>query len=626
LSAFAPEASAQSSRWTDLGLGTPGQFGIPILEATNPRYGQWLTVSLSNARMGAPMALVIGTSRIDLPLLGGLLVPDPQILINGMTHPVLGTHDLRVAVPPSCFQAPVYVQALVLDPFSAAGLAFSNALTTVFRPHVPSDFNGDGISDHAVGNPGENVGALADAGAVIVAYGGNALPTEVLVQGESINGSLQGTPQASDAYGKALASGDFDADGYADLAIGAPGEDLGTETEVGSVFVIYGSAQGLQGGGAGRNDQLFRQGLNGLGGAPETGDGFGTILSSGDFDGDGHDDLAVGIPLEDNNVTDQGVVQILFGSPSGLITAGDLWISDTIDIAINDRFGFALAAGDFDGDGDDELAVGHPYDDINGLGNAGAVTIVHPGTATAPTRLYQSASVGGETIGGVAEAGDYFGFSLTVGDFDRDAYLDLAIGSPYEGVGAESNAGAVNVVFGGSRGLSGVGDQIWTQDSTGIFDAAEANDNFGWSLAAGDFDRDGAWDLAIGVPREVVNGVRIGMVQVIRGLAGSGLSSGGNLHFHQELAGVLGVGDPEDHFGWSLFVGDFDGDCDADLSIGVPGDAVNGAAAAGAVQVLFSAGNGLGTLGNVLLNQGNLPGTVEAGDRFGAALPGSSDR
>jgi hypothetical protein len=419
LSAFAPEASAQSSRWTDLGLGTPGQFGIPILEATNPRYGQWLTVSLSNARMGAPMALVIGTSRIDLPLLGGLLVPDPQILINGMTHPVLGTHDLRVAVPPSCFQAPVYVQALVLDPFSAAGLAFSNALTTVFRPHVPSDFNGDGISDHAVGNPGENVGALADAGAVIVAYGGNALPTEVLVQGESINGSLQGTPQASDAYGKALASGDFDADGYADLAIGAPGEDLGTETEVGSVFVIYGSAQGLQGGGAGRNDQLFRQGLNGLGGAPETGDGFGTILSSGDFDGDGYDDLAVGVPWEAvGAVEDAGAVNVLYGTSTGLLATGSQFL--------------------------------------------------HQNTSGVP---------------GGAETSDRFGWSLATGDFDDDGFTDLAVGAPYEDVGVTDD-GAVWILRGTLGGVTGSGSWMVSQGTSGIEGALETSDRFGWSLVA----------------------------------------------------------------------------------------------------------------------------------------------
>ena len=83
------------------------------------------------------------------------------------------------------------------------------------------------------------------------------------------------------------------------------------------------------------------------------------------------------------------------------------------------------------------------------------------------------------------------------GDFNDDGYDDLAVGVPYEDVGAIANAGAVNVIYGSPNGLTPAGDQLWHQDSPGILGRAEANDRFGAALAAGDFNGDGLTDFMI---------------------------------------------------------------------------------------------------------------------------------
>src|SRR6266496_1013289 len=102
-------------------------------------------------------------------------------------------------------------------------------------------------------------------------------------------------------------------------------------------------------------------------------------------------------------------------------------------------------------------------------------------------------------------------------DFNGDGSADLAIGIPFEDVGAIGNAGAVEVMYGSAAGLTATGDQFWTQDATGT-DPSEAGDNFGSFVATGDFDGDGFTDLAIGAPFEDVGAVaNAGAVTVLYG-------------------------------------------------------------------------------------------------------------
>jgi hypothetical protein len=129
----------------------------------------------------------------------------------------------------------------------------------------------------AVGAPGEDIGTAVDAGAVNSLHGsssglvGNA---RVLFQGAA---GVPGTAETGDRFGSALADGvvfftSFNVDALGDLAVGVPGEDVGAATDAGAVNILDGSATGLVG------DGLFIQGAGGVGGAAESGDGFGTAV------------------------------------------------------------------------------------------------------------------------------------------------------------------------------------------------------------------------------------------------------------------------------------------------------------------------------------------------------------
>ena len=366
------------------------------------------------------------------------------------------------------------------------------------------DFNSDGFYDLAVGVQQEDIGAVNAAGAVHIFYGSatglTAAGNELLSQNTL---GVVDTAEAGDEFGRALAVGDFDRDGYGDLAVGVPYEDVGAFANAGAVHVFYGSAAGLS-----TRDQFWHQDVADVEGGCEADDNFGFALTAGDFDRNGYADLAIGVPLEDSSaVANAGAVNVLYGSASGLTAAGDeVWTQDSANIEdtaeTNDNFGYALRTGDFNGDGRADLAVGAPYESVGALAEAGAVNVLYGaagGLTSANDELWHQGVAGVE---GGAEEGDWFGWRLTAGDFNGDGRADLAVGVPHEDVGAIANAGAVNVLYGAASGLTATGDQIWDQDSSGIQETAEANDEFGRALTAGDFDGDGYADMAVGVPYE----------------------------------------------------------------------------------------------------------------------------
>ena len=492
---------------------------------------------------------------------------------------------------------------------------------------VRGDFDGDGIGDLAIGAPGEDVGAVSDAGVAHVIYGSAGGLTATGSQYWSQNSAgVADTAEAGDEFGSALSAGDFNGDGRDDVAIGAPGEDVGSYTDGGVVHVLYGSAAGLTASGS----QHWSQNAVGISDTIESGDHFGAALATGRLNTDGFAELVVGVPDEDIGTTvDAGVVQVIPGAASGLTATGEqYWHQNSAGVAdaieTGDGFGAALAIGDLNSTAGQDLAIGAPAEDVGSTVDAGVVHVLYgsAGGATGTGSQYWEQDSPG--LADAVEVGDRFGSALAAGSLDSDAFAELVVGVPDEDVGPYADAGVVQVLLGAAGGLTATGSQYWQQNSAGIADAVEPGDGFGGSLAIGAMNNVVGLDLAIGAASEDVGAtVDAGVVHVIFGSA-AGLTATGSQYWTQNAPGLADAVETGDRFGNALTAGKFNSDAFADLVVGVPDEDVGANVNAGVVQVLPGAASGPTATGSQYWTQNSagIADSVEAGDGFGGALAG----
>ncbi|HSU34617.1 MAG TPA: hypothetical protein VLJ88_03055 [Propionibacteriaceae bacterium] len=285
---------------------------------------------------------------------------------------------------------------------------------------------------------------------------------------------------------------------------------------------------------------------------------------------------------------------------------------------------------DFNGDGRSDTVVADPYATVNGQAQAGRVNVLY---GDADGKIGEGARgvvyQGYQTLGGVAEANDRFGFALAVADLNCDNSTDLVVGTPNEDLNGQADSGYVQIIWGGPGGLGFHDDRTLTQANIPNADIT-AGDQFGYAVDAledvgqGGTGAPDAFALAIGVPGGNIGGHNdSGWVAMLHAYDGGNVTNA----ISQNSTGVPGSAEAGDRFGAAVSINQFlpadpsHPTFEIDVVVGAPNEDVGTKKDAGSVTVVkdvyfedFP--------GSVSLTQDSagVPGAAEAGDKFGRSL------
>lgn len=475
---------------------------------------------------------------------------------------------------------------------------------------IAADLNNDGLSDLIVGSPfnGGPDGSRTNAGAVFVLFSRPNQPISGVrdLAGVKPDVILYGA-DAGDLFGFSLAAGDVNGDGRPDVIIGAPQADGpdNSRTNVGEVYVFFGGSSLA---GAPVRDLRSSSAdvtIYGWGGLPnaKSPDQAGSAVAAGDVNGDGLADIVVGAPGvsgPDGKRDQAGAVYVFFGTP-GLLsgTVKDVGSSpasgpQAVDILVygqalsisfpglptirlGEALGTAVAVGDTNGDRIGDIVIGAPQLSTTNETLKGQVYVVFGKTNPDKIRDTRSQNRVGPQPDVIIQgktAGSLLGNPLTVGDVNGDRFDDIIIGSTIGNGPTQDRfgAGEVYVIFGSDklRGTRDLGKKGQEQDIT-IF-GADAGDNLGFRVAAGDFNGDGIADILVSAPAgDGPNNERDGAGEVYVIIGGRSLTTGLVLDFAQQLPPIVIYGSNKgDQIGFALALGNFNGDGKPDLVVTSP--------------------------------------------------------
>lgn len=412
----------------------------------------------------------------------------------------------------------------------------------------------------------------------------DGFPTEC--PGTNLYGDLPAIRTAAAAANSASVYGDTNGDGHADLTVGVPRGTANGHAGAGQVSVVPGTRTTPYA----ANKSALTQETEGVPGGSEDGDGFGSASAFGDLDHDGYHDLVVASPGEEvtAGASDEGGISILRGGPNGLTGQAGMINEPVGSRTGNARFGAALATGDFDGDGGDDILAVSPGAGrawtVDGSDRAFSAPLALADGSVQDTAVatgdfdhdgFEDAALSFRTADGahplVVARGSASGMhtdtvtvldgdggrALATGDVNGDGYADLSVGQP-----ASSDSGEIVTHFGSSNGLETTQTAVI---DTGALDSSGVGSEAGSSIATGDTDGDGYADLLVGAPGGA------GRAYLLHGSA-SGPTATGAVTFVQGSGGVPGAAEYGDRFGSAVTLTDLNGDGAADAAFGAEGE------------------------------------------------------
>lgn len=365
-----------------------------------------------------------------------------------------------------------------------------------------ADLDGDGLDDIVVGAPFATSATVegGETGKAYVIYGKAGLPSTIdLADGEQ-DVTLMGATSPG-FFGDSLAIGDVNGDEAADLIVGATFESHAPSgsgsVKAGSAYVIYGGRRWPQ------ELEMAAEDYDAVIFGAEEFDELGDNVASGDLNADDFDDVVITAEAADgpdNAKPLAAEVDVVFGSESLRemlrIAAGDQDVS-VLGAKAQDTLGFALAAGDVDGDGIDDIAMGARLADgpTSGLSGAGNVYVLF-GSRDPPSLVDLAEAPSGVSLYYGADGSDFLGGSLEAGDVDGDDTIELIVGAPFGDGPANSRSGAgdVYVIANVEREASA---SITAVPLTVVVYGAAEGDKLGAALATGDFNADGLDELLL---------------------------------------------------------------------------------------------------------------------------------